>query len=141
MIRAYAQRLDGQCGEDAYHNAVLNMLVRGTVVGNAKAYLLMSIRHTLYKLYAKEAVYDRWVEAYCTDAPTLQQVTTAAMHQPRAQCKQGHAMAAENLILYHAASGRISRACRTCKTAYSKRRWQQQLQRAAQPTEKEFAYV
>ena len=110
-LRAHANRLDYDMGEDAYHNAVVSLLSSNVDPVSANALLLQGTKWALSMLWKKRETDNRCIQSYINGDPTPQQVNMRAGRLPRTTCRKGlHAMTEENLYWYQ--GGRGCRACR-----------------------------
>jgi hypothetical protein len=121
-LRRYAKRLDGELGEDAYHDAVVRVLsarVPLTIVSET-AVLINGTKWALHRLWTERETDQRCLQSYINGDPSPQMVNLRKGREPRTTCKKGlHDMTDENI--YWSQGVRGCRACRRARGNANKR--------------------
>ena len=124
-VRSFAKRLDAERGEDAYHDALVQVLNNAaTAPLNTIAYLKKATRNKLYRIYEREKAYNDNIVSFLNNDPPRCVTALAKAHaawglvnhrprQKRTHCRRGHEFTVESTII------RIGqhRTCRICKRA------------------------
>jgi len=112
-LRRYAKRLNPDLGEDAYHEMVFHMLMRGKTeegIVNIHGFYRLSIKRELYKLYRHEQAEARNISAWIYNDPVPMQVGLANGRKKLPTCRKGHEWKEETIVYI---GGR--RTCLICK--------------------------
>lgn len=112
MLRGYARRLGGW-GEEAYHNAICEMLSRGKAesIRDVRSFFIVAIKYALYKIYRHEVAERKNIEAYLNGDPIPQDKGLRYGRLKHERCKKNlHVLTEENSAYIG-----VRRTCRQCK--------------------------
>lgn len=111
-VRRYARWLHPELGEDAYHTAVCEVLVRGRAesIRNAQAFYRVAIRRALYKIFRHEQAEREQTARFLAGDPPSTAAGLAMGRHTQTHCRRRHELSEENCCYI----GK-RRTCRTCK--------------------------
>lgn len=113
ILRRYAQRLNPEWGEDAYHEVICDILIKQKEenIQNVCGFIKTSIKYSLYRWYRHEDAERRNIEHYLNNDPIPQHVGLVMGRQKHEMCRKGlHRLIDGNLAYI----GK-QRTCRQCK--------------------------
>lgn len=131
-LRAYARWISPNDGEDAYHDAICDVLRRqqADTINNPAAFYRHAIKQSLYKIFRAERRENDKIVNFLAGVmhPSDQNLKLARL--PKTHCRKGHALTEDNLT--YVGPRRTCKLCFRTRTALAAR-----LRRAKQ---KEFAH-
>lgn len=121
VLRGYAKRLNVELGEDAYHNAVCDILHHKTEVQNILALGTIAIRRSLCKIFRHENTERKNIEHYINNDPVpAQRGLVHGWGVKLLKCRKGlHEMVESNLAYVG-----TRRTCLVCMQERLKRKRQ-----------------
>jgi hypothetical protein len=112
VLRSRARRLHAELGEDAYHTAVCEVLMRdhAETIRSVVGFFQVATRRALYKIFRHDRAEMEQTAAWLNDEPIPQHAGLAQGRQMHTHCRRGHPLTEENCAYIGA-----RRTCRTCK--------------------------
>lgn len=110
-LRNYARWISPNDGEDAYHDAICDVLRRGKdgEIANAAAFFRCAIKRALYKIFRHEKAERENTAAWLAGDPPPSAPGLKLGRLPQTHCRRGHPLTEENLTYVGP-----RRTCRTC---------------------------
>lgn len=114
-LRQYAKYLHMECGEDAYHIVVCDLLSKDKMceIKDTISFFHVAIRRALYKIFRHERVEKDNIQAFINNDPTPTQIAFKNLEKGREKlptCRRGHEWKTETIIYV----GK-QRTCKICK--------------------------
>lgn len=125
-LRSYATWISPNDGEDAYHNAICDVLARGqaVVIATPSAFYRCAIKRALYKIFRHEKAERENTAAFLAGDPPPTAIGLKAGRLPQTHCRKGHPLTEENLT--YVGPRRTCKTCFRARTALAARRRRQQ---------------
>lgn len=111
QLRKFARMIHSDMGEDAYHDAICDMLIKKDKIINVPGFLTVAMKRALYKRHAHEKTEIRNLVALYRNDPIPR---LAGCFKIREACKKGHIFTKETVV-YKTVQGRKARTCLICK--------------------------
>lgn len=110
-LRAFARALSPDDGEDAYHNAILQILAHPPAyqVENPRGFYRTAIKRAVYKLYRHDSREREHIALYLAGRPPKHYAGLAFGRFPRTHCRRGHLFTPDTIKMVGA-----RRTCRIC---------------------------
>lgn len=126
-LRGYARWLHENLGEDAYHDAICDVLTSDQVllIRNPRAFWRTAIKRRLYKAFRRMKT-DRELSAFYINGDPPPTATGLALgRQKHENCRRGHPLTEDNLA--YIGPRRTCRTCKRTREAAAARQKRQQL--------------
>lgn len=122
-LRGYARWISLDDGEDAYHDAICDVLARGWMerIAQPCAFFRRATKLALYKIFRHEKAERENTAAFLAGDPPPTSIGLKAGRLPQTHCRRGHALTEENLA--YTGPRRTCRICRKISGASSSRQY------------------
>lgn len=110
-LRAYARWISPNDGEDAYHDAICDVLRlrKAETINNPAAFFRCAIKRALYKIFRHQRAERENTAAYLAGDPPPSSQALKLGRLPQDNCRRGHPLTEDNLTYVGA-----RRTCKTC---------------------------